>query len=94
MSKVCDTANTPVHLLMSYEDQDTWCRRCYRDMLASDDSDIPAVSKGCRKCGIVHLAGRMFEKIEGWLCRCCAKKYDEELLAKFVPAQSNERSAP
>jgi hypothetical protein len=81
----CDTSKTPVHLLRYYEDQDTWCRRCFRDFIEQED-DLP--NKGCRKCGVIHLAERMFEKIPGWYCRACAREYDNELLKQMLAQEA------
>ena len=61
-----------------------WCMRCWIDYNLADGE---APVKSCVQCGIVHLKERMFEKLEGWLCRECALKYDVELLAKMASSQ-------
>lgn len=76
----CDTAKNATFYY--YED---WCRRCLNDF---KDAERGAPRKRCFDCKVVHLKERMFEKLEGWLCRGCAKQYDESLLKKFTSATS------
>jgi hypothetical protein len=71
-------------MLMDDGTRDGWCRRCYHDWLMSGDED--AAGWRCIECKVIHLKTRMYEKLHGWLCHSCAKKYDEALLKKMVSA--------
>lgn len=77
----CDTGDTAKDLLRDDGTRGGWCRRCFRDFL---ESGCEEHGTRCQECKVVHLKERTFEKIPGWLCRDCAKKYDEKLLQEMV----------
>ena len=72
----CDTQKQATKI-----DGELWCHRCCRDCFHSEE-ELPNVM--CRECMVIHLKERCFEKISGWLCRSCAKKYDEQLLKEMT----------
>lgn len=85
----CDTPKTKKALLMDDGARDGWCRRCLRDLWHSEDEQ-PGMR--CQECKVIHLNERCFEKIIGWLCYSCAKKYDHNLLRQMVPTGEMQKS--